>query len=528
MPLKHTYSPSVSHYRISLRGFIMHVLLPLFLLLSLSVHAQKVTKVELVTANTLEFDKTLNKNVRRLLGDVILKHDNALMFCDSAYLYSESNKFDAFGNIHIKASDSVDIWGDMLRYDGNTKMAELLHNCRMVDKQTTLTSDYLFYDLSNDMAYYNTGGHIVNADNKLRSRIGRYYSNQKLFFFKDSVVLVNPKYTIYCDTLKYHTVTEVSYFLGPTTIVSDENTIYCENGWYDSKKDVSQFSVNAYLMNDAQVLKGDSLFYDRANGYGKAIKNVSVTDIKEELTIYGNFGEYFEEPEFTIVTERPHMEKIFDGDTLFLHADTLKTEMDTLLDRRLLFAYHHVKFFKSDLQGICDSLMFLFADSTIYMYGNPVLWSDENQLTADFIKIITGDKSIKELQMFAASFIVSEEDESSFNQIKGRDMIGYFVDNSLNVIDVKGNGQTVYFVREDDGSKSGVNTSESADLRIFLENNEVKNILFLAKPVATLYPVDKLPSDKKELKGFRWLGDLRPKDKNDIFVWRNVPAKTEN
>ncbi len=487
------------------------------------IYAQKATKVELISANTLEFDKTLNKDVRRLIGDVVLKHDNTLMYCDSAYLYSEANRFDAFSNIHIKVSDSVDVWGDMLKYNGNTKLAELMYNCIMKDKQTELKSDFLFYDLKNDLAYYNTGADIVNAENNLKSKIGRYYSKEKLFFFKDSVVLVNPKYTIYSDTLKYNTVTEISYFFGPTTIISKENTIYCENGWYDSKKDVSQFSINASLNNEKQILTGDSLYYDRAKGYGKAIKNISITDLKEDLVIYGNYGEYFENPEFTQVTQNAWLVKIMEGDSLFLHADTLQSINDTIEDKRTLFAFKHVKFYKSDLQGICDSIVFFFSDSTINLYGNPVIWSEENQLSADFIKIILSENNIKELYMYASSFIISEEDTANFNQIKGKDMVGYFEDNKLSIIDVKGNGQTIYYVKEDDGSETGINTSESSELTIYLEENNVEKILFRAKPDATLFPISQIPQDKKILKGFRWLNELRPLDKYDIFIWKEFP-----
>jgi len=492
-----------------------------------NIYAQETTKVELVTANSLEFDKMLNKDVKRLIGNVILKHDVTYMYCDSAYLYSTSNKFDAFGNIYIKVSDSVDVWGDELKYDGNTKLAELKYNCKMVDNQSELTSDFLFYDLKNDIAYYNSGGNIDNAENNLKSKIGRYYTKEKLFFFKDDVVLTNPKYTINSDTLKYNTVSEISYFFGPTTIVSKEDSIYCENGWYDSKKDLSQFNKNAYLKSNDQVLRGDSLFYDRQKGYGKAIKNVIITDLKEALNIYGDFAEYYEKTGYSQVTQRPYLIKVFEEDSLFLHADTLTSLTDTVNGKKILYAYKHVKFFKNDLQGLCDSTVFFFSDSTVNLYGSPVIWSEENQLTADFIKIIIGNNSIKELQLYTASFIVSEDDSLNFNQIKGKDMVGYFKDNKLSIIDVKGNGQTIYHVKEDNGSKTGINSSESSDLKIFLEDNKVKKILFLTKPNATLYPVDEIPVDKKVLKGFRWLKSLRPMDKNDIFIWKSIPKAEE-
>lgn len=478
------------------------------------------TKIELVKANTLKFDKHLNKDVRRLIGDVVLKHDDTNMHCDSAYLYSEENKFDAFGNVFIVISDSVHIWGDRLKYDGNTKIAELHNNVRMVDGETTLTSEHLFYNMKTDVAYYSSGGHIVTSENTLTSLIGRYYTESKLFFFKDSVVLVNPDYTINADTLKYNTVSEVSYFFGPTTIVSENNTIYCEIGWYDTQNDVAEFSKNAYLKNEDHILKGDSLFYDRNKGYGRALRNVSIKDFKEDLIIYGQWGEYYEHTENTLVTDTAHMVKIFDNDSLFLYADTLRSLLDTCGEKRLLRGYYKVKFFKPDLQGLCDSIVFFFNDSTINMHGAPIIWSDDNQITADFIQILLAQNTVDEMRMKNNSFIVSQEDTAAFNQIKGKDMRAHFRNDALYKIDVFGNGKTVYYVKEEDNTITGLNAARASTMTIFLEENQVDRIIFRSQPDATLYPVDDIPPDIKQIEGFRWLDYLRPTDKYDIFNWR--------
>jgi len=508
----------IPHKAASFKSRLLLVLL--LATLCTEIWAQKPTKVELMQANTLEFDKNINKNVRRLIGDVILKHDETIMHCDSAYLYTESNNFDAFGKIHIKVSDSVDIWGGFLKYTGNTKLAELHHDVKMVDNQTTLTSEHLFYDLKNDMAYYNNKGYITNAQNNLKSNIGRYYSNSKMFFFKDSVELINPDYTIYSDTLQFNTITEVAYFFGPTTILSDSNEIYCEDGWYDTQKDISQFTKNAYLKNNHQILRGDSLFYDRNEGYGKALHNVSIVDKKESLVVYGQFGEYFEKIDYAMVTQKAYLVKAFDNDSLYLHADTLKSKLDTCGEKRILLGYKKVRFYKQDLQGLCDSIVFLFSDSTINMYGLPIVWNEENQITAQFIKIILQNNTIKEMHMQTSSFIVSQEDSSSYNQIKGKDMIGFFDDDKLYRIDVFGNGQTVYYVKEEDNTKTGINVSESSEMSIFLNENQVDKILFRSKPDATLYPVDDIPEALKLLKDFNWFDYLRPLNKDDIFIWK--------
>lgn len=534
------------------------------LLLPFGILAQenKPTQVELLHANTLEYDETIAPKTRRLIGDVKFKHDDAIMDCDSAYMYSITNSLDAFGNVHVLQADTVNMWGDVLNYDGNTKIAIVTGNVILDDGKMQLTTDRLVYDMDKKLGRYTTGGKIVDSENTLTSMVGYYYEDRNEFFFKDSVVLVNPKYTIHCDTLKYNTLTETAYFLGPTRIDSDENFIYCENGWYNTITDQSQFNKNAYMESDAQNIKGDSLFYDRANGYGKAIDNVKVVDNEQKLVIHGDFAEYHEKKEITLVTGHALMKQKFDSDTLYLHADTLRTELDTnfvantqpdtLTDTlvvdtsvhdsiqvvntdsakvdedkpRTLYAYHKVKFFRKDMQGMCDSLVYSFADSTIRLYDTPILWSDSNQITADTINILISDNKVKQLQMINTSFIISREDSLFYNQIKGKRMIGHFRDDKLRKVDVFGNGQTIYYVSEENSDKvESVNKAESSDLTIYVDSNKVSSISFFTQPAATLFPIQDINPTDMLLKNFAWHGSKRPLKIEDIFIWEAIEVK---
>ena len=392
------------------------------------------------------------------------------MYCDSAYLYGNKNSLDAFGNIKIIQGDTITVYGDFLKYDGNKRFAQLDGNVKMIDNTITLTTPHLDYDLNSQTAKYNNGGVIVDTNNTLVSTIGIYYENSKEFFFKDNVILTNPKYILQSDTLKYNTQTEISYFYGPTTITSDTNFIYCENGWYDTKNDFSQFNKNAYLQSKNQKLSGDSLCYDRKKGYGQAFKNVEVIDTVENITIKGNYGYYFEESEESMITDSVLLMQIVDKDTLFMHADTLFATVDTTLEKhKLIYAYHHVKLFKADIQGKCDSLVYSFKDSIIHLFHNPILWSDGNQLTADTIHLIMGNGKIYSMHLKSASFIVSSVDTVRFNQIKGKMMIGYFHDNDLYKVTVDGNSETVYFAQDDKQAFVGVNKAVASAMLIFIK-----------------------------------------------------------
>lgn len=487
---------------------------------TLSVFAQdNPRKIELLHANELQYDERQTGKVRRLLGNVQFKHDDALMFCDSAWLYSETNTMDAFSRVHINQGDTLDLFGDKLNYNGNTKVAVITGNVKLIDKEITLTTDRLTYDRASGISNYTTGGKIVQKEDTLTSIFGYYYSGEKMLHFRKNVVLINPKYTINCDTLKFKTTTEVAYFLGPTVIVSDENTIYCENGWYDTRNDVSQFNRHAKITSKEQTITGDSIYYDRANGFGKAINNIILRDTVQKVVINGDYGEFFRSSEKTIVTGKALMKQNMDGDTLYLHADTLKTTLDTISEKRTLFAYHKAKFFKSDFQGMCDSLVYSYKDSAISMYYFPILWNDSNQLTADTTFLQMANGKMHEMRMRNNSFIISSEDTAHFNQIKGKNMNGFFRDSKLYKVRVIGNGQTVYYAKEEGKPLENVNKAESSDMLIFVDSNRVKSITFITKPDATLYPLKEVAKEDLKLKDFSWKNILRPRRIEDVFKW---------
>ncbi|MCK4464332.1 MAG: hypothetical protein KAU83_01370 [Bacteroidales bacterium] len=287
--------------------------------------------------------KRMGSELKRLIGDVELQHEDIFIYCDSAYLYEDKNLIEAYSNVYIKQGDTLHLYGDFLRYKGDIKLAEIRRNVRLVDKETELFTEFLDYNVNEEFGFYFNGGKIYNGENTLESKLGYYYTNQKIFFFRDSVKIINPDYTIYSDTLKYNTVSEISYFLGPTEIISDSSYIYCENGWYNTKTDISQFNQNAYLISKEQTVKGDSLYYDRNRGFGKAFKNVELIDTAQQIILKGDYAEYYEEPEKTMITDSALFIQITNGDSLFVHADTLRSRLDSTNTHKIVCAYFKVK-----------------------------------------------------------------------------------------------------------------------------------------------------------------------------------------
>jgi hypothetical protein len=413
--------------------------------------------------------------------------------------------------------DTVHLYGDFLRYDGNTSIGKIRYNVVLKDAETTLYTDSLDFDNSTDIAWYKNGGRIINSDKELTSSIGYYYIKDNVFFFKDSVVGKSPDYTILTDTLKYNTKTEIAYFVGPTNIFNDEEHLYAENGWHATKTKVFQFNENASYQNKEKILKGDSLFYDDITGIGKAFRNISLIDTTENTIIKGHNAFYQKEPERFLITDSALLIQVTDKtDSLFLHADTLRSNYDSSGSYRILKAYYKVKIFRNDFQARCDSLAYTFNDSVMRMYREPIIWSEGSQLTADFVEIQTKNRKMDQFRLNDAAFIVSQDemDTLNFNQIRGKNMVGYIRNNKLYKVDVFGNGQTIYFTKDGDETV-GVNQAESSDLIIYLQNNQILRINMIKQPTGTLYPLEELKETK--LKGFVWFEHLRPKEMKDIF-----------
>lgn len=475
--------------------------------------------IDIYNADVLTGYNQGGKSYQKLIGHVVLHHDGAMMFCDSAIISDVDNVARAFGHIHIQQGDSLDMYGEEMEYDGNKRIAIMKKKVRLIDKQLTLNSEQITYDRNAGMAYYGDSSSTVTNTDNLTSKKGYYYVSKKEFAFKGDVVLKNPEYTLYSDTMIYNTVKDITYFKGPSTIVSKQSYIYCENGWYDKLNDKAQFNKNAYVIAENNILKGDSLYYERKKGYGRAIGNVSIQDTVENITVFGQYAETQRDIERYLVTDSAQMVQVFDdGDSLFLHADTLLAVEDSSKER-IIHCFHHVKFFKTDMQGACDSLTYHQADSLIRMYYEPVLWNDINQITAEQINISIGKSNIYWMEMLTTALIIQQEDSVIYNQIGGDDMKGYFTNNDLSKVEVVGGGKTIYYPKQDDGSFIGMNKVECVDITIYIKDRKFDKIVFKKKPVGVLEPLDKInPADYK-LDGFEWLDHKRPKNRWGIFVW---------
>src|SRR6056297_4088310 len=475
--------------------------------------AQNKEQINILNSDLILGGKDIGEGVRRFIGNVAFEHNNTTMYCDSAYMFSKRNVIHAYSNVHINRGDTLHLYGDFMRYSGNINVRNVI----LKDDDATLTTDSLDFNTKTNVAYYFNGGKIVNNKNNLESEIGYYYANDDVFVYKDSVIVRTPDYTVYTDTLRYNTKTEIAYFLGSTNIYNEDNHLYAENGWYKTKEKEFQFNQNARYQNKEKILLGDSLFFDDSIGVGIAIDNIEMIDTAENMILKGHYAYYLREPEKFLVTDSALLIQVTDKtDSLFLHADTLRSNYDSSGTYRILKAYHQVQIYRADFQARCDSMVYSLEDSVITLHTQPVLWAEGSQMVADLIKVYTKNQKIDYFHLIGSSLIISQEASDKYNQIRGKEMKGYIRENNLYKVDVFGNGQSIYYTKDKE-KIVGVNFAESSDLTIYLENGQVSRINMIKQPTGTLFPPGELEETK--LKGFNWLEDLRPKSKFDIFLW---------
>lgn len=500
---------------------LKYVLPVILLFFSVDAFSQQRKRIVIEQAEYWEADKRIAPDAQRLIGNVRIRHESVLMWADSAYTYTGNNRVDAFGRVRINQGDTLNLYASKIIYNGDVNHARAFLNVKLVNKTTTLLTDTLDYDLNTKVGYYETGGKIIDSLNTLTSREGRYFTETDIVHFYQNVEAFNDNYTLQSDTLMYNTNTGRVFIVGPTTIKDSLNTLYAEEGWYETETGEAELLLNPQVYSKTQHLKANYIKYNEIDGNGRALGNVRMEDIENKIIVSGNTALYNDLMETATVTDSALFMMYSEKDTLFLHADTLVTVPDTIPDEKLVMAYYGTRFFRKDLQGMCDSLVYFTKDSVVQLYKNPVIWSENHQLSAEQIEMKQNTNAPDELHLTNNGFIISKLDSGRFDQIKGKQMVGYVVNNELSKIDVNGNGQTLYYARQDE-EIIGLNRVESSRISIRFRDGNIFRIAFLQAPEGLLKPLFNLTEEEKKLSGFDWKINLRPMSRHDVFDV-NVP-----
>ncbi len=490
------------------------------------VSAQQKKRVEIERANYMRSVKVGNQSIRKLLGDVVIVHDGITMECDSAYEYTPTNLFDAFGNVVI-TQGKAKLYGDILNYDGNSRSG-IIHGkqVRMVEEGVSLITKSIHFNTAQNTASYYTLGIISSSDGNFSSIRGTYFSNSKVFAFGGNVAFKDSSMLINSDSLEYHSQTGTIFFRKPTRIYNEKNYLYCQDGWHNRKKKESLFLKNAYLRSENQRIIAQSIYNNQIDSISIVKGNAVLIDSARRATLYSNEITYNDKQKFALAKDGPLLVNVTDqGDTIHLRANYLAAKgfinSQKEITHRVFWGKGNVAFHRNDLQGVCDSINFSTNDSILHMLVEPIIWNQSNQLSADYINAHFENEVIKTMNFQGLAFVSSEEALNKFNQIKGREMMAHFSKGRLFKIDVTGNGETIYYIKDEDVITT-LNRAESSNLTIHVNDNKIKSITFREKPTSNLLPIEQTQSEDIFLKGFNWRIERRPNNK-----WSVIPENLD-
>lgn len=458
-----------------------------------------------------------------LVGHVKLYHDGMYLDCDSARYYKDDNTFNAYGHVKMIQGDTLTLTSDTLLYNGPMMQAHAQGNAVLTHKKTKLTTSVIDYDRLEGVGFYPKHGILYDGDNVLNSDYGQYTPAMHEAIFKDNVVLDNPKFNLKTNELYYYSDTKVAKIVSETNIISSDSTfVYALRGDYNTQTGQANLMDRSHVYKDMRDIVGDSLACDDEAGVSEAFGNVVLIDVENKCMLTGHYCRYEENTGIAVATDSAICYEYSGPDTLYVHGDTLKMityNQKTDSVYRDLFAYHKVRMFRTDIQGVCDSLVSHEKDSCTYMYGQPILWNEGQQVFGEEIRVYNNDSTIDWIHIINQAMTIEQLDSVSYNQVASKEMFCYFVNGEIEHNNAKGNVYVSYFLEESDGARIGMNYTETPEMNIYMKEKKVDKI-WMSTASGVMYPPFAIPEDRRYLAGFAWFDYIRPKDKDDIFDWR--------
>jgi len=489
-------------------------------------------RVYLLHADELRYDMFgRNPDAQIVKGKVSFMHQGGHLTCDSAYFYQGTNSVKAFGHVHYRQGDTLSLTCERAEYDGMMQMMHARRNVVLHHRRQTLKTDSLDFDRLYNMANFFDGGTLIDGKDRLVSDWGEYHTETREAKFVFNVKLRSGKDVVTTDTLYYDVPTSTAHMVGPSKIVSGSSVVHTADGYYDTKTDKAKLFGRSTLVDKDKSITGDSLYYVKdgeSTGYG----NVVYVDKKNKNSLTCNYLRYNEKTGMGFATKRPVAIDYSQKDTLWMHSDTMRIytfNINTDSVYRKVHAYPHVRAFRNDMQAICDSLVFNSKDSCMTMYKDPVIWNANRQMLGEEIRAYMSDSTIRFAHVVGQALSIEQMPDSvHYNQITSSEMKSYFEKGEMKMTEAIGNVQTVYYMTNDkDSSLVGLNYLETDTMRMYLGAARKLDKIWTNKFTSTMYPITQVPPAKYKLPNFAWFEDLRPTDKNDIFVWRGKSSGTE-
>lgn len=495
--------------------------------------------------------KTETDSFMVVSGNVEFTKGPMIMRCDSAHYFPGSESFEAFGNVNMQQGDTLFVYADELNYIGPEEVAYLFADpgkkVRMINRDVTLETDVFTYDLRTDIGYYNVGGVLTDKQNRLVSLEGEYLPASKDANFYINVHLNslsdNDTLDIYTDSLFYNTNSHIAELFSPSMVVNARGTIYTTDGLYDTQLDTAALYARSRVVTpEGRSITADSIFYDRLSGRGECFGDMVLTDSARSVMLEADYGYFDQRIDSAYATGHMIIKEYSQGDTLYLHgrqlnayrifdtivippvpADTAagtpeipgSTRIDTT---HVADIFPRVRFYRTDMQGICDSMRITEADSTLRMYVSPVIWSDERQIFGNIIEVHFNDSTMDRARLPEFGFSSQRVADDFYDQISGKEMIAYFASGELNRLDINGNVELIMYPEEQDSTVNKMVSAQSSFLMATFKDRTTELIKMWPETTGSATPLFLLRKSMMFLPKFRIYNGMRPLSPSDVMI----------
>lgn len=511
------------------------------------------------------------RNRQIVMGNVQFRQMGTWLFCDSAYYYPDENSLDAYGHVQMRQGDTLFVYADKVYYDGTTRFARLRNGpsepkVRLVNRKVSLTTDSLDYSLLQELGWYTTGGVLKDGGSTLTSEYGSYSPRTKDADFYHKVVVLGDRndFQLYTDTLFYNTATHIARIVTPTRILTTDDEVITSSGFYNTQSGVAELMSRSTILHTDSLfrtttLEGDSIVYDPARRVSEAFqfrdplkrgRPMILTDTARKAILIGGYGYYNDITREAMATHYPLMMEYSRGDTLFLRADTILTMMlpypepaDTTAQTDSLTAenairkpavrkststnsnsgldddstwhyakaYPRARFFRNDMQGVADTIIFTELDSLLRLKRLPVAWNENRQVRGDSIIIHLKDSTADWARIPGHARLMELIEDDYFDQLHSDKMMMWFEEGTLKHLEAEGSVETIMLPQESDSTYNRLVNAESSFLTIDMDGNNLKHLKMWPEVNGTVTPLFLVKKSQKLLNGAQWLEAIRPR-----------------
>ena len=506
-----------------------------------------------------QLHKEQNDSFMIVSGNVRFIKEGMIMDCDSAHYYPETGSFQAFGNVKMEQGDTLFIYSDELDYDAPGQVAFLYADpgkvVRMINRDVTLETDVFRYDVAYEIGSYSTGGVLYDAQNRLTSLEGEYLPSSKDANFYINVHLNSHSkedtLEIFTDSLFYNTITHIAKVNSPGEIINHRGIIYTSDGLYDTDMDTAALYRRTLITNpNGRTLTADTIYYNRREGIGNCFGQMVMTDSARQASLTADYGFFNQNTDSAYATGRLLIKEYSKGDTLYLHARQVNARRmyDTIVipaipadtiagtpeiaesfkvdTSHVADLWPRVRFYRSDMQGVCDSMRVTSADSTLRLYIHPVVWNAEQQIYGNLIELHLNDSTIDEARLPDYGFISQQIYDVYYNQLAGKQIIARLDgEGALSELDINGNVEMIMYPEEADSTFNKMVTAQSSFLTAKFKDNQPELIKMWPNTPGTATPLFLLRRSQLYLSKFRLFKGIRPVSPADVMI---VPKAMED